>query len=153
MQSTKEARRRKMTVYISPYRRLATLRDSMNRLIEENLTESSTPDREMVLAVDVQANDEAYEITALVPGLEPEDLAIEILNNTVSLRGEFKSSDEEDAKYLLCELPAGKFSRVITLPTVLDSSKAEAMIKNGMLKLVVPKAEAHRPKAIKVQVA
>lgn len=142
-----------MTVYISPYRRLATLRDSMNRLIEENLAESSTPDREMVLAVDVQANDEAYEITALVPGLEPEDLAIEILNNTVSLRGEFKSSDKEDAKYLLCELPAGKFSRVITLPTVLDSSKAEAMIKNGMLKLVVPKAEAHRPKAIKVQVA
>lgn len=142
-----------MTVYISPYRRLATLRDSMNRLIEENLTESSTPDREMVLAVDVQANDEAYEITALVPGLEPEDLAIEILNNTISLRGEFKSSDKEDAKYMLCELPAGKFSRVITLPTVLDSSKAEAMIKNGMLKLVVPKAEAHRPKAIKVQVA
>lgn len=142
-----------MTVYISPYRRIATLRDSMNRLIEENLPESTTSEREMVLAVDVQAKDEAYEITALVPGIEPGDISIEILNNTVSLRGEFKSSEKEDAKYLLCELPAGKFSRVITLPTSLDPSKTEATIRNGMLKLVVPKAEAHRPKPIKVQVA
>jgi HSP20 family protein len=142
-----------MTVYISPYRRIATLRDSMNRLIEENLPESSTSEREMVLAVDVQAKDEAYELTALIPGLDPEDISIEILNNTVSLRGEFKSSNKEDAKYLLCELPAGKFSRVISLPTTLDTSKTEATIKNGMLKLVVPKVEAHRPKSIKVQVA
>lgn len=142
-----------MTVYISPYRRMASLRDSMNRLIEENLPESSTSEREMVLAVDVLAKDEAYEITALVPGIEPEDLSIEILNNTVSLRGEFKSTGKEDAKFLLCELPAGKFSRVISLPTAVDSSKTEATIKNGMLKLVVPKAEAHRPKSIKVQVA
>lgn len=142
-----------MTVYISPYRRMASLRDSMNRLIEENLPETTTSEREMVLAVDVLAKDEAYVISALVPGIEPQDISIEILNNTVSLRGEFKSTSEEDAKYLLCELPAGKFSRVISLPTAVDSSKTEATIKNGMLKLVVPKAEAHRPKSIKVQVA
>ena len=142
-----------MTVYITPYRRMATLRDAMNRLIEENMTEPSSGEREMLLAVDVQANDDVYEISALVPGLDAEELNIEILNNTVSLRGEFKSTGKEDTTYLLCELPAGRFSRVITLPTALDPSKAEATIKNGMLHLVVPKAEAHRPKAIKVQVA
>ena len=80
----------------------------------------------MVLAVDVQANEDAYEISALVPGLDPEELNIEILNNTVSLRGEFNATGKEDAKYLLCELPAGRFSRVITLPTALDPSKAES---------------------------
>jgi HSP20 family protein len=142
-----------MTVYITPYRRMATLRDAMNRLIEENLTETSSGEREMLLAVDVQGNDDVYEISALVPGLDPEELNIEILNNTVSLRGEFKASGKEDAKYLLCELPAGRFSRVITLPTALDPAKAEATINNGVLHLVVPKAEAHRPKSIKVQVA
>jgi HSP20 family protein len=52
---------------------------------------------------------------------------------------------------LTCELPSGRFSRVITLPTTLDTSKAEANIKNGVLTLRVPKAEAHRPKTIKVQ--
>lgn len=139
-----------MTLYISPYRRMASLRDAMNRIFEETMSET-TSEREMLLAVDVQARDEDYVITALVPGLEPDDLSIEILNNTISLRGEFRSTSQEDAKYLMCELPAGKFSRIITLPTALEPSKAEASIKNGVLHLVVPKAEAHRPKAIKIK--
>lgn len=139
-----------MTLYISPYRRMASLRDAMNRIFEESMSET-TSEREMLLAVDVQAREDDYVITALVPGLEPDDLSIEILNNTVSLRGEFRSTSQEDAKYLMCELPAGKFSRIITLPTALEPSKAEASIKNGVLHLVVPKAEAHRPKTIKIK--
>lgn len=139
-----------MTLYISPYRRMATLREAMNRIFEESMAETAS-EREMLLAVDVQARDDDYVITALVPGLEPDNLNIEILNNTISLRGEFGSSAQEDAKYLMCELPAGKFSRIITLPTALEPSKAEASIKNGVLKLVVPKAEAHRPKTIKIK--
>jgi HSP20 family protein len=142
-----------MTVYISPYRRMATLRDAMNRLIEDNLAESTSKEREMMLAVGVLTGEDAYEIVALVPGLEADDLKIEVLNNTVSLRGEFKNTVKEGSKYLVSELPAGRFSRVITLPTALEPSKAEASIKNGVIKLVVPKAEAHRPKTIKVNVA
>jgi HSP20 family protein len=143
-----------MTVFISPYRRMAAWREAMNRLMEESLAESPSYEREMLLAVDVRAADDAYDITALVPGLEAEDIHIEILNNTVTLRGEFKSSDKgEESKYLLCELPVGRFSRVITLPTALDPTKAEASLKNGVLHLRVPKAEAHRPKSIKVVTA
>jgi len=142
-----------MTFYISPYRRMATLRNMMNRMFEESLDETPNSEREMMLAVDVKAEDEAYDIVALVPGLEPEDINIEIINNTVTLRGEFKSVSEEDGKSLVCELPAGRFRRVITLPVALDSSKTEASIKNGVLHLRVPKAEAHRPKSIKVVAA
>lgn len=142
-----------MTVYISPYRRMTTLRDAMNRLIEDNLPETNSQDREMMLAVDVLTDEDAYEIVALVPGLAAEEINIEILNNTVSLRGEFKNEVSEGSKYLVSELPTGKFSRVITLPTALDPTKAEASIKNGVMRLFVPKAEAHRPKTIKVNVA
>jgi HSP20 family protein len=73
------------------------------------------------------------------------------LNQTVSIRGQFKSTETEDVKYLMCELPAGNFSRSITLPTEVDATKAEANIKNGMLKLFIPKAEEHKPKSIKVK--
>jgi len=139
-----------MTLYISPYRRMATLRDAMNRLFEESVAESAPNEREMMLAIDVLADDEAYEIVALVPGLEADDVNIEVINNTVTLRGEFKSTASQDAKYLVTELPAGRFSRVITLPTSLDPAKAAANIRNGVLRLSVPKAEAHRPKSIKV---
>ena len=139
-----------MTYYISPYRRMAAMRNAMNRMFDESLTEQSS-EREMLLAVDVKAGDDAYQISALVPGLNAEDLDIEVLNNTVSIRGEFKSSDDEQNKYMVCELPNGRFSRVISLPTATDASKVEATIKNGVLTLHVPKAEADRPKAIKVK--
>lgn len=138
-----------MTLYISPYRRIARLRQEMDRLLDDNYADEAK--REMTLAVDVQANEDDYIVKALVPGLEADDLNIEILNNTVSIRGEFKSSfDEEDVKYLSCELPNGSFSRLITLPTALDPAKAEASMKNGVLTLRIPKAEAHRPKTIKI---
>ena len=137
-----------MTLYVNPYRRLASLRQAMEQMFDEA---EAPAEREMLLAVDVRASDEAYDISALVPGLDAEDLEIEVLNNTVTIRGEFKSCGQEDTKYLVCELPSGRFSRSITLPTALDSSKTEASIKNGMLSLRIPKAEAHRPKAIKVK--
>jgi HSP20 family protein len=139
-----------MTIYLSPYRRMAAMREAMNRLVEENLPEVSTSEREMALAVDVLAGEEGYTLRALVPGLEAEDLEIEIINNTVTIRGEFKCEEDQGGKYLTCELPNGRFSRVITLPVAVDSTKAEANLKNGVLKLYIPKAESHRPKSIKV---
>ena len=139
-----------MTFYASPYRQMTNMREAMNRMFEESIAETSASEREMRLAVDIQVEVEAFQLTALVPGQEAEDLKIDILNNTVSLRGEFKSNEREDSKYLMCELPAGRFSRVITLPTALDPAKAKANIKNGVLRLNIPKAEAHKPKSIKV---
>jgi HSP20 family protein len=139
-----------MTFYISPYRRIANLRRAMDRALEDSFQDEGQHEREMLLAVDVKAEDEAFTIKALVPGLEAEDLSIEVLNNTVTLRGEFRTENKEQQDYLVCELPVGRFTRVLTLPTALDSGKAEASIKNGVLYLSLPKAEAHRPKAIKV---
>jgi hypothetical protein len=52
-----------MTVYISPYRRMTSLREAMNRLMEDSIAETSPSEREMMLAVDVQAEDEAFVIT------------------------------------------------------------------------------------------
>ena len=140
-----------MHMYVSPYRRMANMRQAMERLFDENFTETNDQP-EMALAVDVRANDDVYTINALVPGLTAEDLNIEILNNTVTLRGEFKTEEQNGAQQLMSELPAGRFGRVITLPTAVEAGKAEANIKNGVLTLQVPKAEAHRPKTIKVAV-
>jgi len=139
-----------VNMYISPYRRLSNLRETMDRLIDESMAEAKPTEREMTLAVDVRAADDDFVIRALVPGLQSEDLNIEILNNTVTIRGEFKGEEIENAKFLTCELPEGRFSRVIVLPVAVDSSKVEANLKDGVLVLRVPKAEAARPKTIKV---
>jgi HSP20 family protein len=139
-----------MTLYISPYRRIANLRRAMDRMLEENYQDEAQSERDMLLAVDIKAEDDAYTLKALVPGMNAEDLHIEILNNTVTLRGEYKSEEKENQDYLVSELPVGRFSRVLTLPTALDSAKADAQIKNGVLILYIPKAEAHRPRSVKV---
>jgi HSP20 family protein len=139
-----------MTFYVTPYRRMAAIRHAMNHMYNDTLVDDTHSEREMLLAVDVQSIEDAYHITALVPGLDAEDLDIEVLNNTVTIRGEFKSYSEDEAKSLVCELPNGRFLRTITLPTAIDASKVEASIKNGVLSLRVPKAEADRPKAIKI---
>lgn len=133
-----------MTMYVSPHRRNARVHRTVNQPLE---------DREMRLAVEVIDNDDAYEIKALVPGLETDDINIEVINNTVAIRGEFKELEVEDSRTLRSELPVGRFSRVITLPTKLDAAKGEASLKNGVFTLRVPKTEDQKPKVIKVKAA
>lgn len=140
-----------MTMYVTPYRRMANLRQAMDRLMDESITDTPNQEREMTLALDVIEEDNGFILRALVPGLNADDLDIEIINNTVSVRGEFKlGTESEKNKYLACELPVGRFSRVVSLPVEVNSAHAEASLSNGVLHLRLPKAETHRPKTIKV---
>jgi len=136
-----------MTWYVSPNRRIASRQRHIarNAGIEENL------DRENVLPVEVKSDDDAFMISALIPGIEADDIDVEILNKTVSIKGEFNGQvEDEDSKVLVSELPFGRFSRVLTLPTKLEPSKAVANLKDGVFTLRVPKAEEDRPKVIKI---
>jgi len=140
-----------MTLYVSPYGRIARRRSSMDHRLDSNHHVSEALDREKVLAVDVRSDDESYTISALIPGIEADDINVEILNKTVSIRGEFNEKiEEENDKFLVNELPFGRFGRVLTLPTKLDPAKADANLKNGVFTLRVLKAEEDRPKLIKI---
>jgi len=135
------------TWYVSPYRRIARRQHHIAR----NAGPEETLDREIVLAVDVKSDDDAFMISALVPGIKGDDIDVEILNKTVSIRGKFNEVVEDEAsKVLVSELPFGSFSRVLNLPTKLEPSKAVANLKDGVFTLRVPKAEEDRPKVIKI---
>lgn len=99
------------------------------------------------LPVDVREQDEAYLLTAYVPGLKAEDLNIQIIEDTLSIEGEY---GQHEGQALMSELPAGAFRRALRLPALLDAAKAEANIENGILTLRIPKAESARPRVIKV---
>ncbi len=107
------------------------------------------PARDFSLAVDVREEDDAYILSALVPGLKADDLNIQVLEDVVTIAGEFKADESE---YLMRELPHGSFSRTLRLPVTLDAGKAEAKITDGVLTLRLAKAESARPKTIKVAV-
>jgi HSP20 family protein len=134
-----------MALYFSnPYE---TTRRMMARFMDAPWNEE---DSEIFFPMDVKAEDDAYVITAVLPGLKPEDLNIQIVNDTVNLQGVFKNNRDEKASYLLHERPFGVFSRTLTLPEPLDANGAEASLSEGILTLRVPKSEEARPKSIKV---
>ncbi len=141
-----------MTFYYSPYRRMAAMRHAMNNWCATPMANRGYAEDEMVLALNVQSSDEAYDVTALVPGLTAEDLDIQVSNDSVTIRGEFKFTGEDEENYRLSELPTGKFSRELSLRSHVDPNKVEASIKNGVLSLHIPKAEEDRPKSVKVNV-
>ena len=130
-----------MSYYLSPYpyriaRHLAHMAECQ-------------PSDDFHLAVDVREDNDAYIINALTPGLKADDLNIQILEDVVTIEGEFKSDEKE---YLLSELPHGSFHRTLRLPVAMEAEKAEAKITGGVLTLRLPKAESARPKTIKVAV-
>ena len=104
---------------------------------------------ERFLAVNVRDEQDAFILTALVPGLKAEDVNIQVLDDVVSIEGNFPESENE---YLLQELPGGSFRRELRLPSPLEADKVEARITDGILSLRLPKAESARPKTIKVAV-
>jgi HSP20 family protein len=105
--------------------------------------------RDFTLALDVREQDDVYILSALVPGLKADDLNIQVIEDVITVEGEFKADESE---YLMRELPHGSFRRTLRLPAILDASKAEAKITDGVLTLRLPKAESARPKTIKVTV-
>ena len=94
------------------------------------------------LSIDLQEKDDIYHLSAIVPGLKASDLNIQVLEDVVTIEGEF----------LVRELPHGSFRRSLRLPVALDAAKAEARIENGLLTLALPKAESARPKTVKINV-
>jgi HSP20 family protein len=104
-------------------------------------------DTSSYLPLNVHEESDAYILSAPVPGLQAEDVDIQIVDDVVSIKGEFKNLDGD---YLLRELPNGSFQRTLRLPAPLDAAQAEAALNAGVLTLRVPKAESARPKQIKI---
>lgn len=103
--------------------------------------------REYKLSVKLREEEDAYHLSAPVPGLKAEDLNIQILDDIVRIEGEYNA---DDSNYLVNELPGGSFSRTLRLPTPIEADRVEARIADGMLNLRLPKAESARPKKIKI---
>jgi HSP20 family protein len=129
-----------MTLYVQPYQ--------LRRMARRWAEQSQQP-QQRSLGVNVSEQDDAYVLSALVPGLKAEDLNIQVLENVVSIEGEYHATDTE---YLLNELPSGTFRRALRLPIEIQAEKVEAKIADGVLTLNLPKAESARPKKINISV-
>lgn len=131
-----------MTFYLQPFPFSIAQRRPQRRLVRRWVEND-----QHVIGVNVREEDEAYILSALVPGLRSEDLNIQVLDDVVRIEGVYK---QDEAEYLMREIPSGSFTRTLRIPSAIDADHVEAKITDGVLTLTLPKAESARPKKIRI---
>jgi len=134
-------------MFMTPYSRIVRRRAFGRPFTQADLDYMES---DVNFPIDVKAEDNAFILTALLPGIKADDVNIQVINESITISGEMLDERVENDTYLLRERPFGRFSRTLTLPAPLDPAGAEASFSDGVLTLRVPKAETARPKTIKV---
>ncbi|MGB9608966.1 MAG: Hsp20/alpha crystallin family protein [Minisyncoccia bacterium] len=115
--------------------------------------ESEFDGAEGQLAIDVYQTEDDIVIESAIAGVDPEDLDINVTNDSVTIRGKRKHSEGvEKRNYLYQECFWGKFSRSIILPQEIDPDKATVHFKNGVLKIKLPKLSRKKVRKLKVKI-
>jgi HSP20 family protein len=134
---------------------IVSLRDAMDRLFEESYIRPTVwtglAAGQMAVPVDLWETKDAYHLRADLPGVTGNELEINATSDSISIGGEVKArTDVTEDGWLRQERRVGKFQRAFTLPVAIDPTKVEATFENGVLQLVLPKAENVKPRTIKV---
>jgi HSP20 family protein len=136
-----------------PFRELERLRKEMDRLYSDFMEKTgAAPKIGVFPPLNVTEEGDNLYVRAELPGINPDDIEISVEGDTLTLKGERKLGEpEENVCYHRRERESGRFRRVITLPTRINTDAVEASFRNGVLKIVLPKAEEALPKQITVK--
>ena len=138
---------------LEPTSEFVSLRDAMDKLVEDSFirpfeglgTQSAFP-------ADLSETSDAYVVRASMPGMKPQDIAIEATADELTVRGEVKQEETvNDAAYLRKELRYGKLQRTFAMPQAVDPAKVEATFEHGIVTITLPKTEVVKPKTIPVR--
>lgn len=146
--------------YANALRDFMGVAEGMNRVLEHGPRRydyarsggsDSAPEapRAARLPVDAWATEEAYFLSAFLPGVNPEEVEITLEGEELTLRGHFPAAADE-VNFIKRELFRGNFERRVTFNVPVNAEAVEALFENGVLTLRVPKAESVKPRQIKV---
>ena len=106
-----------------------------------------------VPAVDVYEEKDDVVIKAEIPGLEKEDISVQVTDSTLMIKGEKKREEEiKEQDYYRCERSFGSFTRAVNLPSEVKADQVKASFKNGVLEVRMPKTEEAKKKAVTVKI-
>ncbi len=127
----------------NPFRELELMDRGMGRML--------MPLPALLPAADVYETEDEFIVELEVPGYEQKELAIEVSDHVLTVKGEHKQAIEETEKtYRLHERPEREFERRFELPTIFDTAKLTATFQQGVLELHAPRVEAAVPKKIPI---
>ncbi len=136
-----------------PFRSFKPLHGDFDRLFNEFAKGPESESTVWSPYVDVYETENGYILKAEIPGINREDIKLDINKNTLTLKGEKKFEEKvERDKYIRVERRYGTFSRSFTLSDKVDKENISANYKDGVLEITMPKKEEAKPKEIKVEV-
>ncbi len=141
-----------------PFRDLLTTQDRFNHLFNETFSRlfdgGELGSRSWAPAVDIYETDQDVVLKAELPGVDPKDVEIRVEDGTLYLKGQRKFENEvKEENYHRVERSYGSFTRSFALPSSVNSEKAKAEYKDGLLTLTLPKREEAKPKTIQIDVS
>ncbi len=141
---------------------IVAFQDEVNRLFNDFFGEVSVPswfssNKEAAFAlspaIDVTENDKEFKISAELPGMDSKDVQINVADGYVTIKGEKKQEQKEEKEgYFRQERSYGSFQRVVALPDNANLDKAEAVAKNGVLTINIPKKAGAQSKERKLEI-
>ena len=135
-----------------PFQDLLAIQDEMNQVFGRARQGQGQGGRVWAPALDISERKDAYVVTVEVPGVKAEDLDITLEDGLLTIQGERQfTSESSEEQYHRVERRYGSFRRSITLPSQVQADAIEASFEDGVLEVVVPKAEEAKPKKISVR--
>ena len=136
----------------NPVREMVEMQRAMDRFFDETWRNGNGEDFASSLALDVTENDNAYAITANLPGMNPDDIEVTFHDGVLTISGETKREEEREGdRALVRERSYGKFTRSLRLPQPVDADAIDSSYDNGVLTLTLPKSAEAQPRRISVK--
>ena len=136
-----------------PLRNVASLNDEVERLFRQTLGEraGASPVGAFTPALDVEEDEDGFTLHVELPGVEPEHVELSLEENVLTISGERRFYDDREADgFRRVERHFGRFHRAVRLPDRVDADRVRATYDDGMLTIVVPKAEEAKPRRIAI---
>jgi HSP20 family protein len=141
-----------------PFRNVATLQERINRLFEDSFPHAQGVEDDMAVCawrpnVDIYEVDSGVVIKVDLPGVRKEDVAVEVKDSLLTLRGERKDDPEvPEDRYYRRERTCGNFIRAFTLQAPVEPDQIKATFKDGVLKVTLPHPQEDVPKRVQVNI-
>lgn len=137
----------------NPWGELFNLHDQMDQLFNQTFNQTLMPAgaQTVSLPLDIRQTDEAYFIEASVPGFSPDEVEVTLDENVLTIRGERKTEkDETKGGYVRRERRQTSVFRQVGLPSEVKAEEITASFENGILTVMVPRAQKAQPRRIEV---
>jgi HSP20 family protein len=136
-----------------PLKDLMTMHDRINKMFNDSFDKQNAPGYgDWMPPVDIYETEEEIIVVSELPGIEENDMDIQVSEGVLSLKGEKKYPiDRESDNYYRLERSYGKFQRSFAVPNTVDLNSIKANLKDGVLKITLKKRSEVKPTVIKVE--